>query len=53
MDWFNMTYELTMKCGHKEKVSIKGPKKFKEEQANHLQKYDVCNKCKGERNEVK
>jgi len=48
-----MTYELTMKCGHKEKVSIKGPKKFKEEQANYLQKFDICRKCKEEVNASK
>jgi hypothetical protein len=38
-------YELTFKCGHKEKVSITGPKEFKEIRANELQK-ELCPKCK-------
>ena len=40
-----MTYTLTFKCNHIEKVSITGPKEFKEIRANELQK-ELCPKCK-------
>jgi len=40
-----MIYLLKFKCGHEEKVSIKGNQKFREIHANTIIK-EVCSKCK-------